>query len=136
MLNLAQIIGRLGQSPELKYTQSGTAVTTLSIATDEGYTDKDGNKVDRTQWHRCILFNKQAENACQYLEKGSLVYVSGKLATRKWQDKDGNDRYTTEIMANTCKYLSRKGENGNSNAATDQYDDYQPAPYEMDDSPF
>lgn len=137
MLNQVQIIGRLGRSPELKYTQSGNPVCTLNIATDESYTDQKGNKVERTEWHRVVLFNKQAENAAQYLDKGSLVYISGKLSTRKWEDQNGQDHFTTEILANTIKYLSRS-ENGTqkpAQSAKQSQDDY-PEPSEMDGCPF
>ena len=97
MLNKVMIIGHLGADPELRYTQSGSPVTTLRIATDESYTDRDGNRVERTEWHRVVVFQRAAENCNQYLRKGSLVYVEGKLSTRKWQDQNGQDRYTTEI---------------------------------------
>lgn len=111
MLNKVQIIGRLGSDPELKYTQTGTAVTTLNVATNEGYTDRDGNRVDRTEWHRVSVFQRSAENCAQYLGKGSLVYVEGKLQTRKWQDQQGQDRYTTEIRADRVQFLDKKGDN-------------------------
>lgn len=135
MLNKVMIIGRLGRDPELKYTQAGVPVTSLNIATDESYLDKDGNKVDKAEWHKVILFNKQAENACTYLAKGSLVYVEGKLSTRKWQDKSGNDRYTTEILANTVKYLSNwKGEKEKPSTTQADYGQYEQSG--MDDCPF
>ena len=109
-LNRVMLIGRLGRDPELRYTQSGTPVCTLQAATDESYTDRDGNKVERTEWHRITCFQKQAENCAAYLAKGSLVYVEGSLATRKWQDQQGQDRYTTEIKAERVQFLDRKGE--------------------------
>ena len=99
MLNKVMIIGRLGRDPELRYTQSGSPVATLNVATDESYTDRDGNKVDRTEWHRVSVFQRQAENCANFLAKGSLIYVEGSLQTRKWQDQQGQDRYTTEIKA-------------------------------------
>ena len=110
-VNRVTIVGRLGRDPELRYTQSGTAVCSLSVATDESYTDRDGNKVDRTEWHRISCFQKQAENCANYLAKGSLVYVEGSLQTRKWQDQQGQDRYTTEIKADRVQFLDRKGDN-------------------------
>ena len=106
MLNKVMIIGRLGRDPELRYTQSGSPVATLNVATDESYTDRDGNKVDRTEWHRITCFQKQAENCANYLAKGSLVYVEGSLTTRKWQDQ-----HTTEIKAERVQFLDRKGDN-------------------------
>lgn len=109
-LNRVMIIGRLGRDPELRYTQSGSPVGNLSVATDESYTDRDGNKVERTEWHRITCFQKQAENCANYLAKGSLVYVEGSLTTRKWQDQQGQDRYTTEIKADRVQFLDRKGD--------------------------
>ena len=108
MLNKVMNIGHLGADPELRYTQSGSPVTTLRIATDESYTDKDGNRVERTEWHRVVVFQRAAENCNQYLRKGSLVYVEGKLSTRKWQDQNGQDRYTTEIRADRVQFLDRR----------------------------
>ena len=110
MLNKVMIIGRLGRDPELRYTQSGSPVATLNVATDESYTDRDGNKVDRTEWHRVSVFQRQAENCANYLTKGSLVFVEGSLQTRKWQDQQGQDRYTTEIKAQRVQFLDRKGD--------------------------
>lgn len=111
-LNKAMVIGRLGKDPELKYTQSGTAVCTMSLATDESYKDKQGNRVDQTEWHRIVVWDKQAENCAQYLAKGRLVYVEGKLQTRKWQDQQGQDRYTTEIVAQRVQFLESKSSGG------------------------
>lgn len=109
MLNKAQIIGRLGKDPDLRYTQQGQPVCSLSIATDESYTDRDGQKVERTEWHKVQVWGKPAEAAGQHLGKGSLVYVEGGLTTRKWQDQQGQDRYTTEIRAQRVQFLDRKG---------------------------
>ena len=111
MLNKVMIIGRLGRDPELRYTQAnGTPVTTLNVATDETYTDRDGNRQERTEWHRVSVYQRQAENCANYLRKGSLVYVEGSLQTRKWQDQQGQDRYTTEIKAQRIQFLDRRGE--------------------------
>lgn len=110
MLNKVMIIGRLGRDPELRYTQSGTPVCSLNVATDESYQDRDGNKVDRTEWHRVQVWQKAAENCANFLTKGSLVYVEGSLQTRKWQDQNGQDRYTTEIKALRVQFLDRKGD--------------------------
>ena len=110
MLNKVMIIGRLGRDPELRYSQSGSPVCTLNIATDESYTDRDGNRVDRAEWHRVVVFQKAAENCSQYLTKGSLVFVEGSLQTRKWQDQQGQDRYTTEIKAQRVQFLDRKAD--------------------------
>lgn len=108
MLNRVTIIGRLGRDPELKYLQNGTPVCTLRVATDESYKDKDGNKIERTEWHTVVTFQKQAENCNAYLAKGSLVFVEGSLQTRKWQDQSGQDRYSTEIKALRVLFLDRK----------------------------
>lgn len=111
-VNRVIIVGRLGRDPELRYTQSGTAVCSLNVATDESYTDRDGNKVDKTEWHRISCFQRQAENCANFLAKGSLIYVEGSLTTRKWQDQQGQDRYTTEIKADRVQFLDRKGDGG------------------------
>lgn len=97
-LNRAELIGNLGQDPEIRYTKTGDAVATLSIATSESYKNKVGEKVEKTEWHRVVIFGKLADIAQQYLTKGAKVYLSGKLVTRKWQDNSGNDRYSTEIQ--------------------------------------
>ena len=116
MLNKVMIIGRLGADPELRYTQAGQPICSLRVATDESYTDKDGNRVERTEWHSVVTFGKTADHCNQFLRKGSLVYVEGKIATRKWQDQQGQDRYTTEIRADRVQFLDRK-EDGPQNPA-------------------
>lgn len=122
MLNKVQIIGRLGRDPELRYSQSGSPVCTLSVATDEGYTDRDGKKVERTEWHRVVLYSKAAENCNQFLKKGSLVYVEGSLQTRKWQDQQGQDRFSTEIKAQRVQFLDKKdGGKPNSSLPSESY---------------
>ena len=128
MLNRIMLIGRLGSDPDLRYTQGGQPVCSLRIATDESYTDKNGNRVEVTEWHRVIAFQRTAENCNQYLSKGSLVYVEGRLSTRKWKDQNGQDRYTTEIRAERVQFLDRK-ETGPQKPAqrkergSEQYDD-------------
>lgn len=109
-LNKVMIIGRLGRDPELKYTQSGSPVCTFSVATDESYTDNSGQKVGKAEWHRVVVFQKAAENCSQYLAKGSLVFIEGKLETRKWQDQQGQDRFVTEIKAQRVQFLDRKAD--------------------------
>ena len=110
MLNKAMIIGRLGRDPELRYTQSGVPVTTLNVATSETYIDREGNKNEITEWHRVSVFQRQAENCVKFLRKGSLVFVEGSLQTRKWQDQQGLDRYTTVIKAQRVTFLDKRGE--------------------------
>jgi len=107
-LNKAMLIGNLGADPELKYTQNQLAVTRLSIATNERTKGPDGNWTDKTEWHRVVVFGKTAENCCQYLKKGRSVFVEGRIQTSKWQDKEGRDHYTTEIIAHTVNFLSNK----------------------------
>lgn len=143
MLNKAQIIGRLGRDPELRYAASGMAICNLNIATDESYTDKDGNKVERTEWHKIVCYQRQAENCSSYLTKGSLVYVEGSLATRKWQDQQGQDRYATEIKTQRVQFLDRKKDNpGQQPKPATQRDEQTSGPAfpseasGMDDVPF
>ena len=113
-LNKVMVIGRLGRDPELKYTQAGAPVCTLNVATDESYTDNSGQRVEKAEWHRVVVFQKAAENCSQYLAKGSLVFIEGSLQTRKWQDQQGQDRYVTEIRAHRVQFIDRKGDNGQS----------------------
>ena len=130
-LNKVMIIGRLGRDPELRYTQSGAPVCSLNVATDESYMDRDGNKVERTEWHRISVFQRAAENCANFLAKGSLVFVEGSLQTRKWQDQQGQDRYTTEIKAQRVQFLDRKGEGRAPSPQDGQdmgYGDPAPAP--------
>ncbi len=109
MLNKVMLIGNLGKDPEIRYTQSGTAVATFNLATTERWKDKDGQMQDTTEWHRIVVWQKLAEICGTYLHKGSKVYIEGKLQTRKWQDQNGNDKYTTEIIAREMKMLDSKG---------------------------
>lgn len=124
MLNKVMIIGRLGRDPELKYAASGMPITTLRIATDESYVDRDGNRVERTEWHSVVVFQRAAENCANFLSKGSLVYVEGSLQTRKWQDQQGQDRYTTEIKAQRVQFLDRKGARDGAGASDNAYGGY------------
>ena len=108
-INKVILVGSLGQDPETRYTQSGSAITNISIATNESWTDKQsGQKQERTEWHRVVFFNRLAEIAGEYLRKGSQVYVEGSLRTRKWQDQQGQDRYTTEVVAAEMQMLGGK----------------------------
>ncbi|MBC8494463.1 MAG: single-stranded DNA-binding protein [Candidatus Thioglobus sp.] len=112
-INKVILVGNLGQKPEVKYASNGNAIANLSVATSESWTDKNtGQKQEKTEWHRVSLFGKLAEIAGQYLDKGSKVYVEGKLQTRKWQDQSGADRYTTEVVVSgfngTLQMLDRR----------------------------
>jgi single-strand DNA-binding protein len=110
-INKVILIGNIGQDPEVKYMPSGGAVTNVSVATSETWKDKNtGQPQERTEWHRVVFFNRLGEIAGEYLRKGSKVYIEGKLKTRKWQDKDGVERYTTEIIANELQMLDGRGD--------------------------
>ncbi len=110
MVNKVIIVGRLGRDPEIRYTSSGTPVASFSVATDEKWTGQDGNRQSRTEWHNVVAWSRLAEICEQYLKKGKLVYIEGRLQTREWDDKDGKKRRTTEIIANTMQMLSSRGD--------------------------
>ena len=105
-VNKVILIGRLGADPEVKYTQTGAAVANLSLATNEYWKNKDGQKEEKTEWHRVVLWSKLAELASQYLSKGKQVYIEGRLQTRSWEDQNGQKRYTTEVVGNSMQFLS------------------------------
>ncbi len=111
-LNKAMIIGRLGQDPEVRYTQSNTAVANMSVATTERYKDRNGELQENTEWHRVVAWGRTAEICQQYLKKGSLVYFEGPIQTREWEDKDGQKRYTTEIKALSMQMLDSRESSG------------------------
>lgn len=111
-VNKVILIGNLGRDPELRYTQSGSAVTNFTLATNEKWRDKDGNNQERTEWHRVVVWGRAAENCAQYLQKGRSAYVEGRLQTREWEDKEGNKRQTTEINALTVQFLGGRGGSG------------------------
>lgn len=104
-VNKVILIGHLGRDPEVRYLPSGDAVVNISIATSQKWTDKGGEKQEQTEWHRCVAFGKRGEVIGEYMKKGSQIYVEGRLQTKKWQDKDGNDRYTTEIVVDNFQFL-------------------------------
>jgi single-strand DNA-binding protein len=108
-VNKVILVGNLGKDPETRYMPSGSAVTNLTLATSESWKDKQtGDQQERTEWHKIAMFGRLAEIAAEYLRKGSQVYIEGKLRTRKWQDKEGKDRYTTEIVADEMQMLGSK----------------------------
>jgi len=109
-VNKAIVLGNLGKDPELRHLPNGDAVCNFSLATTESWKDKDGNKQDKTEWHNVVIFRKLAEIAGEYLKKGKPVYIEGRLQTRKWQDKEGKDRYTTEIVADQMQMLGSRDE--------------------------
>lgn len=123
-INKVILIGNLGQDPEVRFTPSGTAVANLNLATTDTWMDRQsGQRQERTEWHRVVMFNKTAEIAQQYLKKGSKVYIEGRLQTRKWQDQNGQDRYSTEIVANDMQMLDgRSGDFQGGGAPQNNYD--------------
>ncbi len=139
-LNKVILVGRLGQDPKLAYTQSGQPVANFTMATDESYTDKDGQKVEKAEWHRVVVWGKQSEFVGNYLTKGRLVMVEGKLQTRKWQDQQGQDRYTTEIVAQRVQAMDSKGQRTEEAPMPDDHHSpgpmAQPSESGMDEVPF
>jgi len=164
-VNKVILVGRLGQDPDIRYGASGNAVANVSLATSEVWKDKDtGDKQEKTEWHRVVFFKRLAEVIAQYVTKGDMIYVEGALQTRKWQDKEGNDRWTTEIVARNMQMLQTKGNSsqdrppeppaaasptdiagkmGAGNESTPNVDDWFPqdkgaqvAPHADDDIPF
>ncbi len=110
MINKVILVGRLGKDPEVRYTGSGSAVANFSVATDDSWTDKSGDRQTRTEWHNIVAWARLAEICGQYLNKGKLVYIEGRIQTREWEDRDGNRRWTTEVVANEMKMLSGRGD--------------------------
>jgi len=142
-INKVILVGNLGQDPETRYMPSGGAVTNFTVATNESWKDKQtGEQKDRTEWHRVAMFGRLAEIAAEYLRKGSQVYIEGKLRTRKWQDRDGNDRYTTEVIADEMQMLGGRGGGGGMSAGGDPGPGSAPPPRQSgpedfdDDIPF
>ena len=126
-VNKVILVGNLGQDPELRYTPNGAAVTTISVATNEIWRDSEGNTQERTEWHRVVLWRRHAEVAGEFLKKGSKVYIEGSLRTRSWEDKNGNKRYTTEVVADRMTMLDSK-------AATEKVEEIPP-PVELEEPP-
>jgi single-strand DNA-binding protein len=113
-VNKVKLIGRLGKDPETRYMTSGEAVTNVTLATSENWKDKSGEKQEKTEWHNLVFYRRLAEIAGEYLKKGSQIYVEGKLQTRKWQTKEGQDRYTTEIVVNEMTMLGGRSSGAGS----------------------
>ena len=141
MINKVILVGRLGKDPEIRSTPSGTSVAKFSMATDEKFTDRNGEKQERTEWHNIVAWGKLGEICGQYLRKGKLVYIEGSIRTDSWDDKEsGQKKYRTEIIANTMKMLDRRGDDeaggsytgarkGASTAATAQMDEDEEVPF-------
>jgi single-strand DNA-binding protein len=119
-VNKVILIGRLGKDPETRYMPNGEAVTNVTLATSENWKDKSGVKQEKTEWHNLTFYRRLAEVAGEYLKKGSMIYVEGKLQTRKWQDKEGKDRYTTEILVNEMTMLGGKSTGGSFEVVEEQ----------------
>ena len=119
-VNKAILIGRLGSDPEVRYTQGGSAVANFNMATSEQYTDKSGQRQEKTEWHRIVAWGRLGEICGQHLKKGRQVFVEGSIQTREWQDRDGNKRYTTEIKATTVQFLGGRGESDGGPARGNQ----------------
>ncbi len=137
MLNKVTLIGRLGADPETRYLPNGSAVTTCSIATSRRWTDKSTNKrKEQTEWHRVVFYGRLGEIVGEYCRKGSQVYVEGRLMTRKWQDKQGVDHYTTEIIADELIMLDGAAKSDSNNSASDGHPPISDAPDFDDDIPF
>ena len=111
-VNKAILVGNLGRDPEMRTTQNGQSVVNFTLATSENWTDKSGQRQERTEWHRIVVWGRTAEMCQQYLSKGRTVYIEGRIQTREWEDKDGNKRYTTEINANTVQFIGPRTDGG------------------------
>ena len=125
-LNKVLLIGHLGSDPESRFMTSGSAVTNFNLATNESWKSADGDIKDKTEWHRVVIFGKRAETAAEYMKKGQLVFIEGRLQTRSWEDKDKVKRYTTEILCDNFTMLGRKGDGGSTGCSqkdSDQEDD-------------
>lgn len=128
MINKVILLGNVGQDPECRTTQSGQSVATIRLATSEKYKDKEGNMQERTEWHTVVAWGKTAEIVQKYAPKGKQLYIDGRLQTRKWQDKNGQDRYSTEIVADTIKLLGGNSHGGNANSGATPRDNYSSTP--------
>ena len=119
-VNKAIIVGNLGRDPEVRYSANGNAIANVTVATTDSWKDRQsGERQERTEWHRVVFFNRLAEIAAEYLKKGSQVFIEGRIQTRKWEDKDGNERWTTEIVANEMQMLGSRGGGGTQGAPRD-----------------
>lgn len=136
MVNKVILIGNLGKDPEVRYSQAGAAIASFNVATTETWKKQDGTKEELTEWHRIVAFGRLGEICGEYLSKGSKVFIEGRLQTRKWDDKDGNTKYTTEIVAREMKMLSPRGSSGDSSQGQQYNDQPFPEPVMGDDVPF
>lgn len=128
-MNKVVLVGHLGADPEGRYTPSGSAVTNFSMATNETWRSSDGSNEEHTEWHKCVLWGKQAESAKEFLKKGQLIYFEGRLRTRNWEDKDGVKRYTTEVIGDAFTMLGRKEGGGSAPSKTSNDSDDDDLPF-------
>ena len=135
-VNKVILVGRLGRDPEVRYTSSGTAVANFSIATSEQWTNKDGEKQERTEWHKIVAWKRIGEICGEYLHKGSQIYIEGRLQTRDWEDRDGNKRYTTEVIAQTMQMLGSADKGGKAETTDERFPVEEPVTVPEDDIPF
>lgn len=136
-VNKVILVGNLGRDPEIRYTPNGVAVATFSIATSEEWKDREtGEKQERTEWHRIVAWRRLGEICGEYLHKGSQVYIEGRLQTREWEDRDGNKRYTTEIVAQNMQMLGRPSREGRAESQEERYPTEEPISIPDDDIPF
>jgi len=136
-VNKVILVGNLGRDPELRYTQSGQAVANFSLATTDRFSNREGDRQERTEWHRIVTWGKTAENCAQYLAKGRSVYVEGRLQTNEWEDKEGQKRRTTEVVAQTVQFLGGRGQGGApQGGAGGRSDAGESPPPQSDDIPF
>jgi single-strand DNA-binding protein len=135
-VNKVILIGRLGRDPEVRYTPSGKAVANFSIATSEQWTNKEGTKTEQTEWHRIVAWGRTGEICGEYLKKGSLVYIEGKLQTRSWEDREGVKKYTTEVVAQVMQMLGGTGKEGRPGVGEDRFSVEEPVMVPEDDIPF
>lgn len=143
MINKVTLIGRLGKDPEVRHFDNNSAVCNFTLATNETYTDRDGNRIEQTEWHNLAIWRKGLIDVAEkYLGKGQLIYVEGKLRTRNWEDQNGNKRYSTEVVVDNFKMLERKDDSGQSQAprsqsqsTNTQSEDNVPPPTQIDKSP-
>ncbi len=135
-VNKVILVGNLGADPELRYTSSGTPVASFNIATREQWTNKGGEKEEKTEWHKIVAWARLGEICGEYLHKGKQVYIEGRLQTRSWEDRDGNKRYTTEIVAQTMQMLGPAGKEGRVESKGEAFPVEEPISVPEDDIPF
>jgi len=135
-INKVMLIGRLGRDPELRYTQNGQAVANFTLATSERWTNKSGERGERTEWHRIVVWGRLAEICGEYLSKGRQIFIEGRLQTREWEDREGKKRYTTEIVANEMQMLGSRSESGAADSPPAEEGPVSSVPKGDDDIPF